>query len=306
MNRILLTLSLALCLVGPAIAAPENAPNSLDVYNTLARKHIPGAGMSRQAAELQAAQTWLATDEAPPIAGSQNEVMYAYGHSHPLVLCAPLNLCVVELMVGEKIVSLSIGDSVRWMVQPSQAGERSVVVIKPTVAGLRTNLVITTDGGRVYYLDLLSNPSDFVPLIGFYDPEKLVMTVNDQKILASEKAKKEAETKVAVLPGVNPAELDFEYWWEGPKVNQPVRVFAAEGKVFIQMPPGMKYGDAPALFVIEEGKEQLTNYRLTGSYFVVDQLFKEARLVLGVGEDRSTVTIHAGKKPFWSGWNSSN
>lgn len=306
MKRIPLVIALAMNLAGPALAAPPSEPSSLDVYYYLTQKHIPGPGVSRQAAKLKAAQTWVETDNAPPIAGSQGEVMYAYGHSHPLVLCAPLQLCVVKLMPGEKILNLSIGDSVRWLVQPAQAGNRPVVVIKPTATGLHTNLVITTDDGHVYYLDLMSDKSDFVPIIGFYDPEKLVMTVNDEKALAAENAKKKAETRVATLPGVDPAELDFAYWWKGPKAYRPVRVFSAEGKVFIQMPPGMKYGDAPALFVIEQGKEQLTNYRLTGSYFVVDQLFKEARLVLGVGKERTVVAIHAGRKPFWAGWGRNN
>ncbi|MGO9443871.1 MAG: TrbG/VirB9 family P-type conjugative transfer protein [Thiobacillaceae bacterium] len=302
MNRLTLVATLALSMAGPALATPAGEPSSLDVYYYLTRDHIPGPGISRQAAELKAAQTWVETDAAPPIAGNFGEVMYAYGHSHPRVLCAPLDLCVVKLMSGEKIINLSIGDSVRWLVQPAQAGDRPVVVIKPTAAGLHTNLVITTDTGHVYYLDLASDQSDFVPIIAFYDPEKLVRTVNEQQTLAEEKTKRESETRVAVLSGVNPAELDFAYWWDGPAHLQPVRVFSAEGKVYIQMPADMKYGDAPALFVIEHGKEQLTNYRLNGSYYVVDQLFQEARLVLGVDKDRSVVAIHAGKKPFWTGF----
>ncbi|MGA7181381.1 MAG: TrbG/VirB9 family P-type conjugative transfer protein [Thiobacillaceae bacterium] len=302
MNKLTLITTLALIMAGPALAAPPAEPSSLDVYYYLTKDHIPGPGISREAAQLKAAQTWLETDTAPPIAGNFGEVMYAYGHSHPRVLCAPLDLCVVKLMSGEKIINLSIGDSVRWLVQPAQAGDRPVVVVKPTTAGLHTNLVITTDTGHVYYLDLESDKSDFVPIIAFYDPEKLVRTVNEQQALAAEKTKREAEARVAVLSGVNPADLDFAYWWDGPKQLQPVRVFSAEGKVFIQMPPDMKHADAPALFVIEHDKEQLTNYRLSGSYYVVDQLFQEARLVLGVDRDRSVVTIHAGKKPFWTGF----
>jgi type IV secretion system protein TrbG len=302
MNKLILIAVLALNISGPVFAAPSAEPSSLDVYYYLTRDHIPGPGISRESAELKAAQAWLETNTAPPIAGSFGEVMYAYGHSHPRVLCAPLDLCVVKLMSGEKIINLSIGDSVRWLVQPAQAGDRPVVVIKPTTAGLHTNLVITTDTGHVYYLDLTSDRTEFVPIIGFYDPEKLVRTVNAQKDLAAEKAKHERESRVAVLSGVNPADLDFAYWWEGPKDLQPVRVFSAEGKVLIQMPADMKYGDAPALFVINHGKEQLTNYQLNGHFYVVDQLFQEARLVLGVDKDRSVVSIHAGRKPIWSGF----
>jgi type IV secretion system protein TrbG len=293
---------LTLALTGPTLASPQSEPTSLDLYYALTKKHSPGPGMSREATELKAAQAWLETDNAPAIVSAQGEVLYAYGHSHPRMLCALLDLCVVKLLAGEKIVNLSIGDSVRWLVQPAQAADRPLVVIKPTAAGLHTNLVITTDAGRIYYLDLVSDPSDFVPVIGFYDPEKLVMTVTNPKILAAENSRKEAENQVGILPGLSPADLDFEYWWDGPKAYQPVRVFSGGGKVFIQMPADMKYGDAPALFIVERGAEQLTNYRLNGSYFVVDQLFQEARLVLGAGGERTVVTLHAGKKSFWSGW----
>jgi type IV secretion system protein TrbG len=303
MKRFPLAAFLTVALAGPALASPSSEPTSLELYYALTKKPAPGPGVSRDAAELKAARAWLETDNASPIISEQGEVVYAYGHSHPRMLCALLDLCVVKLIAGEKIANVSIGDSVRWLVQPAQAKDRAVLVIKPTAAGLHTNLVITTDAGRLYYLDLISDPSDFVPVIGFYDPEQLVMTVNAPNALAAENARKDADARVAVLPGLSPADLDFDYWWDGPKAYQPIRVFSGAGKVFIQMPLDMKYGDAPALFIVERGEEQLTNYRLDGSYFVVDRLFQEARLVLGVGKERTMVSLHAGKKPFWGAWN---
>ena len=62
----------------------------------------------------------------------------------------------------------------------------------------------------------------------------------------------------------------------------------------------MKYGNAPAVFVMEDGKEQLTNFQMIQGYYVIDQLFHEAKLLLGTGSNKQVVTIHAGSRP--SGW----
>ena len=52
------------------------------------------------------------------------------------------------------------------------------------------------------------------------------------------------------------------------------------GAVFIQFPPGT--AEAPPLFLIgPEGEVALVNYRVRGSYYVVDRLFEVAELRLG-------------------------
>ena len=232
----------------------------------------------------------------PALVGADGEIRYAYGESHPEIRCAPLHLCVIALLRHEQIVNLSLGDSVRWLAQPAQAGDRPIIVLKPTTAGLRTNLVVTTSDGHLYYMDLVSGHTRFVPEIGFYDPRALLQTAHSGQAFQAGPAR----TVVASLPGVSLADLDFAYWWKGPRAERPVRVFSAHGKVYIQMPAHIRYGNAPAVFVVDHGAEQLVNYRMAGDYFVVDQLFQEARLVLGVGAQRRVVTIHAGHRPRFS------
>ncbi|MHB1587413.1 MAG: TrbG/VirB9 family P-type conjugative transfer protein [Acidiferrobacteraceae bacterium] len=254
----------------------------------------------RRRAERTAARQWARTGVAPALTGMNGEILYAYGESHPDVVCAPLHLCVIALLPHEKIVNLSLGDSVRWLAQPAEAGNRPVIVLKPTAAGLTTNLVATTSDGHLYYLDLVSRSTRFVPEIGFYDPRALVATLHRARALKARQARARARTVVASLPGVTPAALDFAYWWKGPRAERPVRVFSAQGHVYIQMPSGIRYGNAPAVFVVDHGAEQLVNYRMEGAYFVVDELFHEARLVLGTGAHRRVVTIHAGHRPLFS------
>ncbi len=296
MKRITLALLLAL-------SSPAWADNSLQVYQTITRdaSHAVTSPDKHQA-EMKAAEVWARTGTAPTLAGSNGEVMYAYGQSHPEILCAPLHVCMVKLLPGDTgKVNLAIGDSVRWLVQAAPAGDTSVLVIKPTEPNIQTNLVVTVPKtGHVYYLNLLSDKAAFVPEVGFYDPQALVQTQTIEDDRQKAEAEKRSQTIIGSLGTVSPADLDFNYWWEGPKDDQPIRVFSAQGHVYIQMPPDLKYRNAPALFVVENGQEQLANYELKGQYFVVNQMFREARLLLGVGDDKQMVTIHAGKRPsFW-------
>ncbi len=286
-----------------AFSSPAWADNSLQLYQHITRAtgNLVKSPDKRQA-ERKAAEVWARTGTAPTLAGSNGEVMYAYGQSHPEILCAPLHVCMVKLLPGDTgAVNLAIGDSVRWLVQATPAGDTSVLVLKPTEPDLRTNLVVTVPKtGHVYYLSLLSDKAAFVPEVGFYDPQALIQTQTIEDERQKAEAEKRSQTIIGSLGTVSPADLDFDYWWEGPKDDQPIRVFSAQGHVYIQMPPDLKYRNAPALFVVENGQEQLANYALKGQYFVVNQLFQEARLLLGAGDHKRIVTIHAGKRPsFW-------
>ena len=69
---------------------------------------------------------------------------------------APAYLTAVELRAGERLISKAAGDTVRWEVgETSQGAGQVVILIKPLDAGLRTNMILTTDQ-RVYVLDLVS------------------------------------------------------------------------------------------------------------------------------------------------------
>jgi type IV secretion system protein VirB9 len=58
------------------------------------------------------------------------------------------------------------------------------------------------------------------------------------------------------------------------------------------MPAGMKANEAPALLVATpKGDNALVNYRIAGSYYVIDRLFDQALLLAGVGSTRDRVSI---------------
>ena len=255
-------------------------------------------------ATTAAAQTWLNTGSAPSMVGTNGMVMYAYGQSQPTITCAPLHICVVNLLPGEHITNLSIGDSVRWLVQTADAGKTPVVVVKPTAAGLTTNLAVTTDAGRVYYLTLVSDQHNYVPQIGFYDPQQLVINMEQQAAQqrAAEAAQTAAKQQAVIVPlgHIDPSALDFNYTCKlddghGDLENDdllPLRVFSGGGHTYLQMPGKMRYTDAPAVFNVTGDTTELLNSRLVHDYFVIDGLPQKFKLVVGVGKGSRSVTCH--------------
>ena len=86
--------------------------------------------------------------------------------------------------------------------------------------------------------------------------------------------------------------LNFRYDIKGDKPHwRPLRAFDDRKKVFIQFPARLDQGEAPPLFVVgRNGKSQLVNYRINGSYYVVDRLFGAAELRVGE-KNQSVVRI---------------
>ena len=253
-----------------------------------------------------ASQEWAQTGIAPSLVGTNGQVMYPYGQSRPTITCAPLHICVINLMAGEHITNMSIGDSVRWHVQSAGAGNRPVVVVKPTTSGLVTNLLVTTDAGRVYYMTLVSDAHDYVPLVGYYDPQQLVINMQQQAAQAREVVAAQKQAVVAPLGSIDPANLDFDFTCKADNDDtnlKPVRVFAGAGHTYLQMPVDMKYTDAPAVFNTTNGQTELMNSRLVHGYFIIDGQPQKFKLAVGVGKDAKSVTCRHGQAsggwPFW-------
>jgi type IV secretion system protein VirB9 len=97
---------------------------------------------------------------------------------------------------------------------------------------------------------------------------------------------------VVKIAAADPAQLNFSYKIDGPNLPfRPIRAFDDGSHVYIQMAPGMKTSEAPALLIATGNGTQMVNYRVEGNYYVVDRLFNEAILVSGVGRQQDRVTI---------------
>ena len=258
------------------------------------------------AARLAAAQRWEQTGVAEALVGAGGAVEYPYGYSRPTITCAPLHVCSVALQDGEAVTSVSIGDTVRWLLQNVTAGSKPVLMIKPTQAGLSTNLVVTTDKGRVYYMHLVSSKSEYVPMVTWYDPAAMTRDLSvEAQASARQKAEFEATlaaTKLAAeqakaqrvvadksVGKLDPTTLDFGYTCTGEAVFNPARVFANDTHTFIQLPPGASASDAPAVFNVSNNETELLNSRLVNGYYIIDGKPAKLSMVLGVGASAQTI-----------------
>ena len=237
-----------------------------------------------------------------PMAGTDGRVVYAYGSGLPTVVCAPLRVCMIELQAGEHIAGEPhIGDSVRWHVLPATFGSGAhatpLIVLKPQVSGLDTNLLVTTDR-RAYYFRLMSKPEDYVVRVAFEYPEEERRQAWQEHAEAQAVAK-QIERSDAPLPATITAEqLNFDYTIKGGNQHiRPTRVFDDGAKTFIQMPQEIEHREAPVLVVSGlDGKAEMTNYRVKNQTYVVDRLFDRAYLLLGSGKKAQKVEINRGTK----------
>jgi len=171
---------------------------------------------------------------------------------------------------------------VRWIVESTTSGqgdrEHDLVLVKPLKPGLHTNLVMTTDR-RTYLLELHSYKETYMAAVSWHYPHDTLATAVRQQRAA------EAQTRDIIAPQVSLQHLYFGYEIESKRGSprwKPVRVFDDGRKTYIQFPDNLATTEAPALFILSHRKKaQLVNYRVKGTYYIVDRLFDQAELRVG-------------------------
>jgi P-type conjugative transfer protein TrbG len=211
---------------------------------------------------------------------------YAEGTLYRLY-AAPERVTDIALQPGEAVTAVAAGDTLRWTVGDTTSGNgttrRTHILVKPFSAGLRTNLVITTDR-RVYHLQLESTGATAMAALSWTYPQ--------DELIALERSTAAAEAAMPVASGLAVEALRFGYRIDGDHPSwRPLRAFDDGRQTFIEFPPTIAQGEAPPLFVLgESGEAELINYRMAGRYYVVDRLFARAELRLG-GHHQSIVRI---------------
>jgi P-type conjugative transfer protein TrbG len=245
---------------------------------------------------VQVSQKWR-DEKAATAAGSDGRVMYTFGAGLPTIVCAPLRVCMIELQAGEKIEGEpQVGDSIRWNISPAVYGtgdqSTAVIVLKPHVSGLDTNLLVTTDR-RAYYLRLISKPEEYVARVAFQYPDDDNAEKWRQHRLELKNAEQQKEVPRTLPALVTAARMNFGYKVTGGTEHiRPLRVFDDGAKTYIQMPSELQHREAPALVVLgTDGKGEMTNYRVQERTYIVDRLFDHAQLVLGSGKKAQKVEI---------------
>jgi len=287
------------------VAKPKPAPkrHHASVHHVAAPKRtepyadLPVNEPAKEA--VRRSTSWAQNDDVSVSTGKDGRVVFLFGESMPTVVCAPLRVCDIELQKGEKVIGApQVGDP-RFSIEPGIVGtgsDRVVhVLVKPRDVGLDTNLMIPTDR-RMYRVRLVSDDKNYVSVISWDYPQDDAAAWD--KAIAAQDA--HAAPVVATMPALTADTLDFNFQIDVEKGRPdwtPIRVFTDGAHTYIQLPANVALNEAPAFFAVgADGKEELINFRLKGSYFVIDRLVKKAVLVSGVGGQAERVSIEHGCK----------
>lgn len=217
-----------------------------------------------------------------PFASPQGYILFPYGSVVPRITCRPYRVTDIALEPGEEILGIHAGDTVRWLFAPSVSMQNELkvshIVVKPSMPGISTNLMVHTDR-RAYQIDLLSTESGmYTPGVAFsYADQDLNRVFGaTQNRNASFKKEQEVQADVISMDIINSGYKIIARYVVDWK---PLSVFDDGLKTYIRM--SSRISEAPALYIYLDGKDTLVNYRVKGRYYIVDRLFDRAYLRIG-------------------------
>jgi P-type conjugative transfer protein TrbG len=299
--RTIASVLLSLCLCGAVEAQNLSAKDKLPGSPPPPPLYSPDKPLTaKEQKGVRFGQEW-AGNRDKPARGDEGATVFVFGSTLPTLVCAPLYVCDLALQEAESVNDLNVGDSVRWKVTPAAQGAGEAVIthvlIKPTDAGLITNLVITTNK-RTYIIKLVSREKDWMPRVAFEYPDD----ANAQ--WKAYRARLEDRRIEAQAAAVAPHSFDFDYSISGDAPWKPTRVYSDGVKTYILFPAEVGARELPALAelvddnsflglasLIDGDAQRLVNYRFVDHRFEVDKVLDRARLTAGVGDSSTVITI---------------
>lgn len=250
---------------------------------------------------VSAANRWANRVMKPRVA-EDGRVHFPLGRAEPVVVCAVLHWCDIALQAGEVVPApANIGDE-RWLAHMvfSGIGPHRVthVVVKPSDAGLDSNLVIQTNF-RTYSIRLLSTTKRYMSLVTFDYPEE------DAPAVASRAGYAGGGVYAGEPCDQIPAIPDRSFRiGSGDALWRPTRVYAVMTpvgmKTCIQFPPGVASTRLPVLVAFSErggwfssDTYQAINFRYDPARlrYTVEGLLRNFDLTQGLGSDNQRIKV---------------
>jgi type IV secretion system protein VirB9 len=185
---------------------------------------------------------------------------------------------MLEFASGEKIETVSIGDSLAWQVTPNRHSD--VLFIKPIAASGNTNLTVLTDQRRYAFELRVEAPRTGAPIL------YIARMVYPQPVQA-------VPADAPPPPEAPPVMANTSYVVTGSTALRPALIFDDGQMTYFKWPQN---SSVPAIFaVMADGSESLVNYVVRGPYIVVEQV--AGRFKLRDGKEVATVEYHAPAVP---------
>jgi type IV secretion system protein VirB9 len=177
----------------------------------------------------------------------------------------------IEFEADEKIQTVSIGDSVSWMINPAN----NRLFLKPIDQNALTNMTVITDK-RSYLFELHAEETkdirdkEMVFVMRFTYPQ------SDQDAMDF--------TQYEPLPDIErePEKFNFSYKIRGSSLIEPIRIFDDGQFTYFEFRD--MNAEVPAFFRVDgAANEELINFRKRGNYIVVERV--ASRFTLRRGPD---------------------
>ena len=241
-----------------------------------------------------------------PMRDPDGVLRWLVGSSQARVVCAPMEICDVELKPGEAVNNIRMGDTTFWSVTLAISGgldgRTTHVAITPREVGHPTSMIIYTDQ-RTYSLKLVATSRDYTPRTGFTYPESS-QTQQDNwasyQVAVAGGALRKGGPAMASNDGggVDPRRIEMlEIKGDNPSWR-PIAAYTDGRKTFIQFPAEMQFGESPTLLgdnndggLFSSPTERRVIYRVQGDRLIADTVMDKLKLVLGVGSSQRKVTI---------------
>lgn len=177
----------------------------------------------------------------------------------------------IEFELNEKILTVSVGDSTAWQLNPS--GNR--LFLKPIDQNALTNMTIITDK-RTYLFELHAEETKDIRDKNLVFSYRFVYPQADSSALDY--------SITDSVPDIerDPEKYNFAYSIRGSSVVEPIRIFDDGQFTYFEFRD--KNAELPAFFNIDSaGNEEVINFRKRGNYIVVERV--SSRFTLRRGAD---------------------
>jgi type IV secretion system protein VirB9 len=188
----------------------------------------------------------------------------------------------IELEEGEKILTVSVGDSVAWLINPS--GNR--LFLKPIEQNALTNMTIISDK-RTYLFELHAEETKDIRDKNMVFSYRFIYPQSDNSAVDY--------SQTEALPDIEkePERYNFNYSIRGSNVIEPIRIFDDGEFTYFEFKD--KNAEIPAFLRVDSvGNEELINFRKRGNYIVVERV--TSRFTLRRGAD--IICVYNEKMPM--------
>jgi len=259
-----------------AISEPEEAAAEVPALPRAPSEkpaRAPEPVSARTAAKSLADANTGARQRAAPAAFEEATLVYAYepGAIYELQT-SPAYVSTLLLEPAEVLVDIAAGDTARWSVSNTVSANRTILIVKPSAPGLRTNIVLVTDR-RTYLIEAVSEAGDVYTAQAAW-----TYPVPPEPPLPES-----LPPEPAPQPEQRPLHEDYvlKAPRKGPPAWMPERVWDDGLKTYVRFPADIAASDMPPLFIRTAEGLELVNYRTQGDLYEIDRIFEAAELRLG-------------------------